>query len=138
MNKWMSYGGNQCRYRIVIAFTFINKQIMYIFFSGFFNIPLTSLPFTNSPSRSFYIIHIVYITFEIVLIFVGLLICAIKSTLQYNYKLFFSAADLTAIFTISLIFDILFLVLVKKQTPPTPYHKYVLPNVSNHTLPAIS
>ena len=55
------------------------------------------------------------------LILVGVVICAIKQTLTYNYKLFFSAVDLVAIFLISLTFDIVFLVIAKKQTAPTPY-----------------
>ena len=138
VSKWFSYGNNIIRYRIIMICSLFNKQVFYLFFSGFFNLPITSLPFIKTIPPSFYATHITYMFFQMLLILVGVVICAIKQTLTYNYKLFFSAVDLVAIFLISLTFDIVFLVIAKKQTAPTPYQKYVLPNVSNHTLPALS
>jgi len=76
--------------------------------------------------------------FEVILILIAALICILKQTITYNSKLFYSSVDILVVFTISFIFDFVFLFLAHKQTAPTPYQKYVLPNVSNHTLPAYS
>lgn len=45
---------------------------------------------------------------------------------------------MAAVFIVSLVVDIFLLYKGKDQPKPTPYIKYILPRVSNYTLPAIS
>ena len=69
---------------------------------------------------------------------IGFIIIYLEDTISYNYKLFFSALDVAIIYGFTIIYQIIFLVLIGKQLPPSAYNKYVLPKVSTRSLPALS
>jgi hypothetical protein len=75
---------------------------------------------------------------EVAIFSIGMLIAYYENTLQYDNKLFYSAVDLLIIYGITLIFQVIFLMLLKNQPVTLDYKKYVLPNVSNRSLPAFS
>ncbi len=133
----MAYGSNSCRFKTILVTSLVNKQVLNLVFSGLFQIPITSLPF-KAPNRLFYGIQIAYIIFEVAACFIGAVIIIPKQTLHYNNKLFYSSLDLLIVFFCSLIVDIVFTVAAHKQAAPTPYQKYILPAVSNRSLPALS
>lgn len=135
--KWLSYGSNSSRAKIILTASVFNKQAAYLFFSGYFSLPISSVPFPT-PTKQFYFTHVAYTVAELVLAVAGIAVAVLKQTKTYNSKLFFSAVDLFIVFFFSFIFDIVFVCLAKKQTTPKPYQKYILPAVSNRTLPALS
>lgn len=135
--KWINYGGSSCRAKIVMACSLVNKQSSYLFFSGYFSLPLTSLPFP-APSKPLLSTHLAYTCLDLVLAAMGLAVAVLKQTSQYNSKLFFSAVDLLIVFLFSFVFDIAFACLAPAQPAPKSYQKYILPGVSNRTLPALS
>ncbi len=68
----------------------------------------------------------------------GILIVSYEDTLQYNLKLFYSSVDLLLVYGATLLFQLVFLALIRGQPSASDYEKYILPNVSNKTLPAFS
>ena len=133
---WLEYGSNQFRTYIITAFSFVNKQFFFILFSGIFNIPFTAYELTVD--RVFYICHSLYLIMDIGVFAIGFIIIYVEGTMSYNYKLFFSALDIVIIYGFTIIYQVIFLVLIGKQLPPSQYTKYVLPKVSTRSLPALS
>jgi hypothetical protein len=58
---WYHYGSNSFRCKLVIVCSFFNKQTQYLLFSGLFNLPFTSFPYT--PDNRLRATHILYIIF---------------------------------------------------------------------------
>jgi hypothetical protein len=135
--KWLSSSSNGYRMRILMTFACLNKQAIYLAFSGMFGLPMASLHFYDPP-RSFYATHSAYLLFETAIVFVAALIVIAKQTMQYNLKLFFASLDLLIIFAVSLILDLIFAYQASRQSAPAPYQKYLIPKVSNYSLPALS
>jgi len=60
-SDWMEYGSNACRFRAVLTFSLLSKQVIYLLFSGLFRLPMTTLHF-RYPPRTFYLTHILYMS----------------------------------------------------------------------------
>lgn len=133
---WLDYGSNKFRTYIITAFSYINKQFFFILFSGIFNIPFTAFELTLD--KIFYICHSLYFLLDIGIFIIGFTIIYIEETASYNYKLFFSALDIVLIYGFTIIYQVIFLLLIGKQLPPSTYTKYILPKISCRSLPALS
>ena len=136
-DRYLNWGANECRFKVIMTFSFINKNTFYLIFSGMFKLPISTLHFTN-PSKSFYVTSVTYMIFSFLFSAVGFFVAIGKQSYEYNSKLFYSSLDLAIIFAFSTFFDIILTCRAKQQMAPTQYQKYIIPKLSNFTLPALS
>jgi hypothetical protein len=105
-------------------------------FSGLFNLPFTSFRFKTF--KWFYLLHASSLLVEVAMLVTAFLLVIYEGTSQYNNKLFYSSLDVLFVYSLAIIFQICFMVLLEKQPAVETYSKFILPNVSNKTLPALS
>lgn len=101
-----------------------------------FELPFTS--FTIPISSSFYVVHCLCTLPEIIILAIGVLVCWYEGTSDYDKKLFYSSLDVLVVYGFSIVFQVFFLALLSRQPAPPSYSRFVLPNVSNRSLPAYS
>lgn len=70
--RWVNYGSNRLRYYLVIISGCFSKQVLFILFSGLFNLPFTSFRF--KPFRWFYLLHSSSLVTEVGLLVIAFLL----------------------------------------------------------------